>query len=326
MADITRTPFCTNDKTESTTSNHYRTNPIQANLLSSPLTSINDLRSDVSKLRNDNSMLVNEVQHLQTNNAILSNQVRCLQELSGAKFSRFGRLPAEIRAMIWTIALTAPQIHFWSEKAISRSRVNEVMLACREARDTCLRLQLPYYIVRSGCYPRRRLPNGVKNYLNYDSDVIWNPDDHIFFPEHVGNFCSRCPPYPEGNYLSGKSRDIPHGCLHVYRLGEMAINYSQWKGPSVDEDGRWSPGSMEKLWYYENVRELYIVINEDDKPQSRDIVFVKAKGMPLNRLPDVSLGDPGSIYFDELAKHTIKGMEEFKAQRAEYRKYEIEGV
>jgi hypothetical protein len=72
----------------------------------------------------------------------------------------------------------------------------------------------------------------------------------------------------------------------------MAINYSQWKGPSVEADGWWDPGSMEKLWYYENVRELYIVINEDGKPQSRDIFFVKAKGMPLNRLPDISLGDP----------------------------------
>jgi hypothetical protein len=165
-----------------------------------------------------------------------------------------------------------------------------------------------------------------KNYLNYDSDVIWNPDDHIFFPEHIQIFCSRCPPYPEGDSDSGKPRPIPHGCPHIYRLGAMAINYSQWKGPSVEDDGWWDPGSMEKLWYYENVRELYIVINEDDKPQSRDIVFVKAKGMPLNRLPDVSLGDPGSIYWDELAKHTVKRMENFKVQRAEYRKHEIEGV
>jgi len=157
MADITRKTICANDKTESATLNHH--DSIQAELLSTLLTSVNELRSDVSKLRNDNATLLNKVQHLQKNNALLSNQVRFLQEQSGGKFSLFGRLPVEIRGMIWTIALTAPQIHFWSEKVISRSRVNEIMLACREARDTCLRLKLPYYVVVKDCYPQRRLPH-----------------------------------------------------------------------------------------------------------------------------------------------------------------------
>jgi hypothetical protein len=326
MAEITRKSLYASDLTESAASNHY--DPIQAELLSTLLSSVNELRSDVSKLRNDNATILNEVQHLQKNNAFLSNQVRGLQEQSGAKFSRFGVLPVEIRAMIWTIALTAPQIHIWTELVISRSRVNEVMLASREARDICLRLKLPYYIVAKDCYPQRRVPHGVRNYLNYDCDVIWNPGDpkYRFFPEHIAILCNRCPPYPEGDYQSGQPREIPDGCPHTYRLGAMAINYSHWKGPSVDDEGWWDPGSMENLWFYENVRELYIVINEDDQPQSRDVVFVKAKGMPLNRLPDISLGDPGSVYFDELAKHLIKGMEDFKVQRAEYRKHEIEGV
>jgi len=85
MADITRKTLCANDQTESAASNHH--DPIRAELPGTLLSSVNELRSDVSKLRNDNATLLNEVQHLQKDNAFLSNQVRCLQEQSGAKFS-----------------------------------------------------------------------------------------------------------------------------------------------------------------------------------------------------------------------------------------------
>jgi hypothetical protein len=98
MAEITRKTLCANDKTESATLKHH------GELLSTLLSSVNELRSDVSKLQNDNASLLNEIQHLQKNNAFLSNQVRFLQEQSGGKFSLFGRLPVEIRGTIWTIA------------------------------------------------------------------------------------------------------------------------------------------------------------------------------------------------------------------------------
>ena len=42
----------------------------------------------------------------------------------------------------------------------------------------------------------------------------------------------------------------------------LAVSHSKWKDPKDEQPGCWA-GSMEALWWYGGISELYIVVNGD---------------------------------------------------------------
>jgi hypothetical protein len=128
--------------------------------------------------------------------------------------------------MIWKLALVAPQIHIMGEKVISRSKINAVIQACREARNLGLALELSYFRVRA-IASNDASPLG-KNYLNYDVDVIWVPDGD--FPGNIDIFYSPCERLiiELGISLIRDTWNRPD-CKDEHRLGGLAISYTNWK-------------------------------------------------------------------------------------------------
>lgn len=100
-------------------------------LLSSLLKSVEQLKQDVSRLNAENVSMRSELQLLRHHN--------------NSTFYGFHRLPNEIRHLIWTYALTTPQIHVFRWDYSSFSQVNRVMQACKESREIGYILKLSYY-------------------------------------------------------------------------------------------------------------------------------------------------------------------------------------
>ncbi|KAF8864577.1 hypothetical protein BDZ45DRAFT_669346 [Acephala macrosclerotiorum] len=167
--------------------------------------------------------------------------------------------------------------------------------ACREARDEGYKLKLPFFQVGQQHFSHQ----SVRDYMNWDEDIIWILDDSCFAPDPVTFYCSQCPLLPESLLcLFSYSMQISHPCdcdLHKPpRLGGIAYNYDKWEDPTVDEDGEWIVNSIESLWYF-RVRNLYIVVNHTHTIQDRDVVFVKPPWWPELTLADIELRDLGSL-------------------------------
>jgi len=180
--------------------------------------------------------------------------------------------------LIWKLALVAPQIHITRKKVVSRSKINAVMQACREARNLGLELELSYFRVRA-IASNDVSPLG-KNYLNYDIDVIWVPDDD--FPGNIDIFCSSFERLiiELGISLIRDTWNRPD-CKDEHWLGGLAISYANWNEAvpreGEGEEGWWRPGLMEAAWLYGNIREVLIVVNggEAAANRHRDIVFAE---------------------------------------------------
>jgi hypothetical protein len=97
------------------------------------------------------------------------------------------------------------------------------MQACREARNLGLELELSYFRVRA-IASNDVSPLG-KNYLNYDIDVIWVPDDD--FPGNIDIFCSSCERLiiELGISLIRDTWNRPD-CKDEHWLGGLAISYT----------------------------------------------------------------------------------------------------
>jgi hypothetical protein len=314
---ITREAIVHRGKTTLSTSNQQNLIQVPSELLTSLLTSVEGLHRDVSCLRQDNESLAYQVRHLQ----------RCW----GSKFPNFPKLPAEIRAMIWNLALVAPQIHIMGEKAVSRSKINSVMQACREARNLGLALELSYFQVRA-IASNDASPFG-RYYLNYDADIIWVPDGD--FPGNIDIFCSSCERLliEMGVSLIRDPRKRP-ACKDEHRLGGLAISYTNWieavPREGEGEEGWWRPGSMEAAWLYGNVREVLIVVNGEEAAASRhrDIVFAEPSFEPWRILPGQMAMHPNDrtdISWETMARNQVAKMKVIKDAREKLRKNEMEG-
>lgn len=298
------------DQSQATTSTDPQLVQVPANLLNTLLASIKGLEEKVTRLQNNYSAVENKISS---------------QQNSEAKFWRFPKLPAEIRGLIWKVALTEPQIHIWGERAVSRSRVNTVMQACREARDECLKLKLHFYHVNEYCHFN---PKCIRNYINYDNDIIWIPDGDTFWPEHVKVYCNVG--YSQGNSVLDldeerweiqECRSLGHG----HRPRGLAVSHSKWKDPKDEQPGYWA-GSMEALWWYGGIPELYIVVN-GDATNDRDIVFVEPTDLVQRVLPEVvAPTDGAALSWKIMEERKVKTMEEFKAKRTRARWEEMEGT
>lgn len=312
---ITREAIAHRSKTTLTTSNHKNLIQVPSDILTSLLTSVEGLHRDVSRLKQDNESLADQVRHL--------------QRRWGSKFPRFPNLPAEIRTMIWKLALVAPQIHILGEKDASRSKINAVMESCREARNLGLSLELSYFQA-SGNKKARPL---AKNYLNYDADIIWIPDGD--WPGDIDIFCSSC----EGLLVErGLSRIIEEhnwaDWKHEHRLGALAISYENWNEATPregeGEDGWWRPGSIETVWLYGNVREVLIVVNGEEVAANRhrDIIFAEPSMESWRIIPGQSEANPDNrtkISWETMSKNQVAKMKLVKEAREKLRKNEMEG-
>jgi hypothetical protein len=312
---ITREAIAHRAKTSLTTSNQQNLIQVPAELLNSLLTSVEGLHKDVSRLRQDNESLACQVRHL--------------QRRWGSKFPKFPKLPAEIRTMIWKLALVAPQIHIMGKKAASRSKINAVMESCREARNLGLSLELFYFQV-GGNKKARPL---AKNYLNYDADIIWIPDGD--WPGDIDIFCSCCKSLLVEQGLSRiiEQQNWPD-CEHEHRLGALALSYENWNEATPregeGEEGWWKPGSMETVWLYGNVREVLIVVNgkEAAANRHRDVVFAEPSMESWRIIPGQSAVNPGDrtkISWETMSKNQVAKMKLVKDAREKLRKNEMEG-
>jgi len=313
---ITREAIAHRSKTTLTTSNQQNLIQVPSELLTSLLTSIEGLQRDVSRLRQDNESLAYQVRHL--------------QRRWGSKFPKFPKLPAEIRTMIWKLALVAPQIHIMGKKAVSRSKINSVMESCKEARDLGLALELSYFRVRA-IASNDESPLG-KNYLNYDADVIWVPDGDL--PGNIDIFCSSCKRLLVERGMSLLLEPDWQDCKHEHRLGGLAIGYENWTEATPregeGEEGWWIPGSAEEAWLYGSVREVLIVVNGEEAAANRhrDIVFAEPSIEPWRIIPGQgALGprDRTDISWETMAKNQVAKMKLIKDAREKLRKNEMEG-
>jgi hypothetical protein len=84
---------------------------VPADLLTTLVTSVDDLRKELHQIRDDNSSLAKEVSELCNANASLTSEITCLKEHAGVGFGLFPKFPFEIRNMIGEFALKEPQIH-----------------------------------------------------------------------------------------------------------------------------------------------------------------------------------------------------------------------
>ena len=287
--------------------------------------SIEELRRDVKQLRNDNVSLAAEVEVLKVN--------------SGSGFHRFPKLPIELRNMIWTAALTAPQIHIFTQELMSRSNVNTVMQSCREARLRGIRLQLPYFQRGHDDADPIGTPPPIKSYVNLDVDTLWLaetglglPDLEVFSPE-----CTLGPILPDFNL---SVRRPPQ-----HQLKRLALPFTKWKDP--DEGRRtWNSlavaGSTDILRGWNGIEELLIVVGSEATIAAaltqRDAVFKEPHRRPQVMLRDFGFTEekPDGLdlemdirdlwySWDLMALRLEKILHHFKKRRAEARKHEMEG-
>jgi hypothetical protein len=229
--------------------------------------------------------------------------------------------------MIWKLALVAPQIHIMGEKAASRSKINAVMESCREARNLGLALELSYFQVGGN----KRAGSLVKNYLNYDVDIIWVPDGDL---GDTDIFCSSCKHLLVDGGISQLLEPDRPDCKHEHRLGGLAINYENWTEATPregeGEEGWWRPGSMEEAWLYGSVREVLIVVNGEETAANRhrDIVFTEPSIEPWRIIPGQGARDSrdrNKVSWEMMAKNQVAKMKLIKDAREKLRKNEMEG-
>ncbi|KAE8440820.1 hypothetical protein EG329_006552 [Mollisiaceae sp. DMI_Dod_QoI] len=291
---------------------------ISSTVLDTLVASIKKLEDGISKLQADTI-------ELRATNVSLSKQVEYLRcNVRVSNFSKFKDLPTEIRLMVWRTALSVPQIHIMTDRLISRSKVNLLMQVCREARDEGLKLKLPFYHVGPPSFVHR----GIRNYMNYDKDIIWVAHGNTVRPEFIMFYCSQCLPWPWPDSFAWQPRwpkQVPRYCdlrgHNTHRVGGIAINYDEWKDPPLDEDGEWHFRTINPWWCYGRVRSLFIVVNHEEAIQDRDIVFVKPALSPYETLPGISPQHPERTW-DALAEDKVNKMKRF--ERIERRKLEIE--
>jgi hypothetical protein len=232
---------------------------IPAQLLQSLVASVEDLRKDVS--------------HLLAENAGLGR----FEENPGYGFRRCLKLPPEIRNFIWDFTLRVPQLHIIGRTKVSRSKVNRVMQACREARSRALELHMDYFQV--GIQPNMN-PHYTKQYMNWDLDTIWLTEwKNEFLPESVIFHCGIC--HEESGIQDWcipkeSSSDFePSHCPHDFELKRLAIHYEHWKDLHEPDhrDGGTNVGSS-NLLKTTNARELLLVVGDTITPTDRDIYFI----------------------------------------------------
>jgi hypothetical protein len=303
-----------------------RQDPLQV-LLKSLVTSVEDLRRDVKQLRNDNASLAAEVE--------------CLKESSGARFHRFPKLPVELRNMIWTVALTAPQTHIVTKELISRSNVNTVMQSCREARLQGIRLQLPYFQRVDFDDDLIGAPLPVKHYMNLDLDTLWLAEADVG-PPHLEVFSPECTTGPILPDFDLSAKRPPQ-----HRLKRLALPFSKWKDPDEGKRTLQNPsaavGSTDVLRGLNGIQELLIVVGNEATIAAaitqRDTVFKEPHRRPGAMLPesfgftkdkpddlDLEIGERAMWNsWDLMALRLEKILHHFKKRRAEVRKQEIAG-
>lgn len=258
--------------------------------------SINELKVDVSS-RAMNKTFVKEVPELG-------------DELRGAEFSKFPKLPREIRIIIWQLSLTTPQIHIIRDvqnkhSSHSLSKTNLIMQVCQEARDEGLNMKLPYFYL--GTRGVIDTPT-FKNYFNYEEDTFWIPSTSFLLSSL---YCSRCE--IELDDGSREPSSIPCKCTHArsHRLGGIAINYDKSRDSKA----------LEPFLLRHNVKKLDIVVsatqNGAELMQLREVAFEVPSVLPYKMFRG-SWGDPTRTW-DMMAMTTIQFMSCEKLRREIFR-------
>jgi hypothetical protein len=276
--------------------------------------------------------IVASLEALRISNATLAAEVEKLKNIS-SRFHRFSAFPVEIRNMIWTFALVAPQTHIITASMFSYSRVNTIMDACHEARSQGMKLRLPYY----------RLGHTKTNYyINPHVDTIWFPgaEDYV---NGLEVFCPDCPKNPI--FPGWYHRAMSFSCPHEIRLKRLVLNWDDWVDPdeSRSDDGPGEGnGSLNILAsFHEGPEELLIVVsNQDDISRAvRDngLPFVKPHRYPLVQLREkfdfeqegIDLGITSrelQLSWDKMEERLEKILERHKRWRRELRTFAIEGT
>jgi hypothetical protein len=279
----------------------------------------------------------------------LRNEFRNLQQtsMSDAKFRYFSQLPPEIRAMIWRLALTAPQIHIVKQEAVSRSRANLVMQACKEAREECLSLNLPYFYAADDINDLDDDP-GAKGKSAIDRPKqYYNPSNDILYMAEVGagslprirtvkSYCGICGKHTDfgGTHFVQCSCQIPR-----QRLRGLAIVDSNWIDPSPGRGHNWDSSSMGSrragscslAYTYNSVPEIYIVVGDPIAMNDRDVMFVEPRLSPSSHYHGSGLYSNAEYRalpykWSEMAARRMKLMEDFKAKRAAVRKGTVKTI
>ncbi|CAG8959766.1 hypothetical protein HYFRA_00001673 [Hymenoscyphus fraxineus] len=181
--------------------------------------SVQDLETEVSRLRRENQDLRNQVATLRADSA------EALAFDTGMQFPRFSSLPVEIRRI--------PQVQIIAHKRTSSSRLNDLFDSCEEAKQVILSLRL---ISFQSIGPMERI-----NFFNPHLDILYIKDGNTletvkwYSGSCYPSQCDRPKPHKHGYGVSsrenprpphgwwrcqGDSRSSPPGILH-----SLAIPY-----------------------------------------------------------------------------------------------------
>ncbi|KAH8684341.1 hypothetical protein BGZ60DRAFT_397369 [Tricladium varicosporioides] len=237
---------------------------IPTSVLASLVASIDNLREDVAQLKKDNASLSMELAHFRS---------------SGSRFTKFQKLPVELRNTIWDMALEGPQIHIVSEEAVSRSDINNVMAACKESRTRGLAFHFPF--LQTGANGSGIPRPYAKQYMNMKADTIWmvdlprEPDDLQVFCECYHSPLSIIP------WLDIKDTFENH------RLNAIAMSFEVWQDPDQLRGLAYSPDpntGTTDLIRRTRPRVLYIVVGGTEACKDRNVKFIKPRKLPYEML------------------------------------------
>ena len=151
------------------------------------------LLTEIHRLQAENATLTSQTTILAAKNLQLTTRLAQYEGKPAEKgpqplFPQFAKLPPELRLRIWRFALTQPQIHVFSAKRVSRSRVNILMNTCKDAKTEGMKLKLSYYKLKE---PWRSELRQIRNYVNVEVDTLWFTTKPS--KDYVADFfCGKC--------------------------------------------------------------------------------------------------------------------------------------
>ncbi|KAF8864558.1 hypothetical protein BDZ45DRAFT_737121 [Acephala macrosclerotiorum] len=264
---------------------------VPAQLLTQLLSSIDHLRTTVERLEKTNASL--QTSFAQLEKKIVLTQKPARTQINNRQFHCFRKLPTELRYMIWKFAFRAPQTHTVVHDGISKSKLNDVMQACKEASKVGKGMQLDYhrYFSDGGSPPQ---------YMNIELDTIWL-QDLASLPDDMEFYCGRC----GGKELVFGCDDLNMVCPHRLRLKRIVIHEEDWQTPHCPPPPDLIQDKCAMVLRQVSPRELYIVVLDTSAADRGLYKFDEPEQDPWKALPMFFLHTAGNPSKPEYRKKSM---------------------